>query len=284
MADTGAESGPAAGRWSSDHGALARVLRDEQIDTVLHCGLAPDRTGHTTTPTGGDVIGTMSLCAAMSDRSLPSRSLVVASSSAVYPIQSYRPLLHREDGETERDESSPAASLLEAEAYAKSLAARSPHVNVAILRLAEPAGPGVHGPLARLLRQAPVPSAIGFDPLVQFLHAEDGVSALLFAARIELAGTYNVASAGAIRWRDAVGVLGKTAVPLVPIPPGPLQPVLRGLRLPHIPDGLVGLLRFGSAMDTAKFEAAGFAPGFDQRECVEALAATSRPRASAARS
>ena len=45
MADTGAESGPAAGRWSSDHGALARVLRDEQIDTVLHCGLAPDRTG-----------------------------------------------------------------------------------------------------------------------------------------------------------------------------------------------------------------------------------------------
>ena len=212
----------------------------------------------------------------MSDRSLPARSLVVASSSAVYPVRSYAPLLHREDGETEVDESAPAASILEAEAYARNLATRSPHLNVAILRLAEPAGPGVRGPLSDLLKRGLVPAAVGFDPLVQFLHLRDGVEALLLASRIELAGTYNVASAGTIRWSDAAKTLDKVSVPVVPLSPGPFQPLLRGLSVPHIPNGLAGILRFGLAMDTAKLAAVGFAPAFTQTECVESLTAARR--------
>lgn len=271
VSETRPQSGPAAGRWSADHGDFTRILRENQIDTVLHGALAPDRTGSSTEPSGGDVIGTMSLCAALSDRSLPVRSLVVVSSSAVYPVRSYTPLLHREDGETEKDESSLAASLLEAEAYARNLAGRSPHLNVAILRFAEIAGPGVRGPLSSLLKRSVVPAAVGFDPLVQFLHVEDALRALLLASQIELAGSYNVASAGALRWSDATKRLGKTVVPVVPLAPGPLEPVLRTLRVPHLPNELSGLLRFGLAMDTAKFESAGFTPEFGQTDCVESL-------------
>jgi len=267
---SGSEGDPAAGRWTSDHRDLVRIVREREVDTVVQCSLAPDRRGDCTEPMGGDVIGTMSLCAAVSDARLAVRSLVLASSSAVYPLQSYKPLLHREEGETERDESLPAASLLEAEEYARDVAARSPHLNVAILRLAEIAGPGVLGPLSALLRPWLVPAAVGFDPLVQFTHVDDAVNAIVFASRVELAGAYNVASAGVLRWSEAIQALGKWSAPVLPLSPGPLQPLLRALRVPHVPNGLVGMLRFGLTMDTAKLASAGFTPAFDQLACIGA--------------
>ena len=254
-----------------DHRALAELLRDHEIDTAVHCALALDRRGVSVEPAGGDVIGTMRLCAALGDKTLPIRSLVLASSSAVYPVKSYAPLLHLEEGTTESGETSPAASLLQAEDYARDVAERSPHLNVAILRLGEIAGVGLRGPLSALLKQRVVVKAVGFDPLVQLLHMDDAARALAFAAEIELAGVYNLASAGTIRWSEAARALGKRVAPVLPLEAGPLQQLLRGLRLPYIPNGMLGMLRFGLAMDTAKLAAAGFTPKYDQKACLEAL-------------
>lgn len=258
-----------AGGSPREYQSLADVLRTNEVDTVIHGSMAPDRSGATTEPKAADVVGTMMLSAALSDRTLPVRSLVLASSSAVYPVKSYKPLLHREDGATDHEESEIAASLLEAEQYARDLAADSPHLNVAVLRLGELAGPGVSGPLAALLMRAIVPAPIGFDPAVQLLHVEDAVSALVFAAAIELAGVYNVASEGTIRWSEAAEILGKRLMPVLPVEAGPLQPLLDGVGLPHVPNGMLSMLRFGLAMDTSKVEAAGFTPGFDQQSCLQ---------------
>lgn len=258
-----------AGGSPREYDSLSDVLHANDVDTVVHCSLAPDRSGATTEPKSADVVGTMTLCAALSDRALPVRSLVLASSSAVYPVKSYKPLLHREDGATDHEESEISASILEAEQYARELAANSPHLNVAVLRLGELAGPGVTGPLHSLLQRAIVPAPIGFDPAVQLLHVEDAVRALVFAATIELAGSYNVASAGTIRWSEAAEILGKRLVPVLPLEAGPLQPLLNGIGLPHVPNGMLGMLRFGLAMDTSKIEAAGFTPSFDQPRCLQ---------------
>ena len=67
-----------------DHRALVSALRDDAIDTVVHAALAAERSGAAREPSGGDVIGTMRLCAAVSEPSLPVRSLVLVSSSSVY--------------------------------------------------------------------------------------------------------------------------------------------------------------------------------------------------------
>jgi UDP-glucose 4-epimerase len=260
-----------AGSSGRDQGALADLLRDHEIDTAIHCSMALDRRGMSIEPAGGDVIGTMRLCAALSHKALPIRSLVLASSSAVYPIKSYTPLLRREDGATETDEKALGASLLEAEDYARDVAERSPHLNVAILRLAEIAGVGLAGPLSALLKERVVPTVLGFDPLVQMLHVDDAARALAFAAEIELAGVYNVASAGVIRWREATRQLQRRVARLLPLEAGPLQPLWRGMRLPHVPNGMLGMLRFGLAMETSKLAAAGFTPRYDQKACLEAL-------------
>jgi nucleoside-diphosphate-sugar epimerase len=258
-------------KLETDHRELVGFLARREIDTVIHCGLAPDRSGGCSEPSEARVIDTMRLGAAVASPEARVRSWVVASSSAVYPVSSHAPLLHREDGEVDAAEGSPGASVLEAEEYARDIAARTPHLNVAILRLQQPAGAGVASPLSSLLAQPVLPAVIGFDAPLQLLAIEDAVHALAFAARVELAGVYNVASSGTIRFSDAVRALGRRALPVLPLEAGPLAPLARRLGLPHVPAGLLGVLRFGHALDTTKLAAAGFAPEHDQASCLLSL-------------
>lgn len=254
-----------------EHHGFVEFLRDREIDTVIHCSLAADRNGRALEPSSADVIGTMRLCAAVGDPSVPVRALVVASSSSVYPTTSYAPLLQRESGRTEESTIGLPASVLEAEDYARDTAQRSPHLCVSLLRLAELADRDVRGPLSSLLARPVVPKVLGFDPAVQLLHADDAVRALAFAAEVELAGIYNVASEGHVHWSEATRTLRRPVVPLLPLEAGPFQPLLHRVGLPYVPNGLLGLLRFGRALDTAKLAAAGFTPTLDQTACLEAL-------------
>jgi UDP-glucose 4-epimerase len=247
---------------------LAHFLTDEGIDTVIHAGLAPARSGRPGRIGPADVIGTMCLCAAMGSQV---RSLLLLSSSAVYPADPYAPLLQREDDPTDALDVEPAASLLEAEEYARDVAERVGHLDVAILRLAELAGGGLCGPLGSALLQPVLPVPLGYDPHVQWLHADDAVDAIVFAARLELAGIYNVASEGLLRWSEVLAIRGGRSAPVLPVEAGAFEPFVRRLGWPHVPVGAGNLLRFGSAVDIAKLRSADWSPSQHQRDCIRAL-------------
>ncbi len=247
-----------------DHRPLSEYLEKGGIDTVIQCRLGVD-------PASVDVIGTLCLAAAIGHAGSPVRSWVIASSSAIYPIDSHAPLLQRESQQLPREEETLAASIAEAERYARDLALRMPHVNVAILRLQQLVGPGVRGPLATLLGRPRVPSLIGFDPAIQLLHLEDAASAMAFAAIRELAGVYNVASKGLLHWHDAVRVTGHSSLPFLPVGFGMAEPLLEALGLPFVPVALLDLMRFGHVVDTAKLEREGWRPEHDQRSCLSLL-------------
>lgn len=254
-----------------DHRRQLECLRDYEIDTVIQCGLAPDRTGTCSKPAAGDVIGTMRLGAAIGHPKSPVRSWVVLSSSSVYPVNSARPLLNREGNETVADEATGDTSIVEAEEYASSIARCVPHLNVSILRLQELIGKSIRGSLSAHLELGRVPVVIGYDPILQFLHIEDAVAAASFAAHVELAGIYNVASRGEMRFSDFLHSVDRDGIWFPPMEVGPLAPIAESLGLPHIPNGLLALLRFGHAVDTHKIEAAGFKPSADQMDCAAVL-------------
>ena len=257
--------------FEPDHRMQFQMLQDFGIDTVIQCGLAPDRTGDRTSAIAASVIETMRLGAAIGHAGSPVRCWVVLSSSSVYPVDSKRPLLNTEDSATVAEDDLINASLVEAEEYAADVARRSPHLNVAILRLQEIIGKGVSGPLASHFDQRVVPTVLGHDPLLQFLHIEDAIDAVECAADLELAGIYNVASNGVIRLGDFVSCLEKQTIPFLPIETGVLSSLSATLGLPSLPDGLLPRLRFGHAIDTHKIEAAGFKPKADQLDCAAAL-------------
>jgi len=259
-----------------DHRPFAEYLEKESIDTVIQCGLVPDRSGVGSLESEADVIATMCLGAAIAQPGSTVRSWVLASSTAVYPIGSHSSLLQVESQELPREEETLAASIVEAEAYARDVALRLPHVNVAILRLQQLAGAGVRGPLAALLARDPVPIPIGFDATIQLLHLDDAAAALAFAAREELSGVYNVASAGLIHWQEAVRATGHAGFPVLPVGASLAEPLLERLGIPHIPDALIDLLRFGHVVDLAKIETAGWHPRKQQREILAELGRESR--------
>jgi UDP-glucose 4-epimerase len=144
-------------------------------------------------------------------------------------------------------------------------------VNVAILRLQELIGREVVGPLSTLLARPLVPRVVGFDPAVQFLHADDAVDAIAWAAEVELAGLYNVASEGLLRWSEAIREMGHFGLPVLPWSFSAVEPLLDGLGLPFVPRGLLDVLRFGHAVDTTKLARAGWSAEHDQIHSLVSL-------------
>ena len=113
-----------------------------------------------------------------------------------------------------------------------------------------------------------VPMVLGFDPRLQFVHEDDIVHALEHAALNSIPGVFNVAADGVLALSEAIGLLGKRPLPVLP-PFGTwalIAPLRRlGFR---IPDEIANLLRFGRGVDNRLYKAAGFTYGYTSRETV----------------
>ena len=259
-------------RVDSNFRALTDFLGDHRIDSVVHAGMADSRSGAARTPHRANVIDTMQLAAAVSARTSPVRTLVAASTTDVYPSSSHSSLLHPESEELHPIPDSPAASALEAEGYVRELAVDSPHIAVSVLRLADLVGAGTTSPLAGLLGLPLVPVVAGFDPQVQFLHGGDAAAALAHACLHRLAGTFNVAGEGSLRWSEAVRLSGRTVALVPPLAVGRLEPVMTRLRLPVTPAAMLDVLRYGRCVATEEIRDTGFTAGHSTRTCVSLLA------------
>lgn len=254
-----------------DHRPFAEFLESKGIDTVVQCAVCSDRSGNSSRESEADVITTMCVGNAATHAGSGIRNWVLLSSSAIYPIESRSSLLQCEDQETNHQRNDAGALLAEAEDYARDVARRHTDISVSILRLQQLIGPGVRGPLSALISNPLVPTPIGFDPPIQFLHVDDAASAAAFATIHELAGVYNVASSGMIHWHDALRISNRQAIPVLPLGISFVEPILRRLKIPFVPAQLLDLLRFGHALDTQKFEGRGWRPRFDQRQCLSEL-------------
>jgi UDP-glucose 4-epimerase len=263
------EVGTAAG----DYDGVAERVNDRGVDTVVHAGLTRWRPH-----LDADVIGTMRLAAAVSQPGCTVRVIVAASSTAAYPASSRAPRLRRETEQLDAPPDSVAGRLLEAEGYLRRLAVACPHVCVAVLRLADLAGATPVGPLPTLLRRCVAPAIAGFDPPIQLLDLDDAAAALVHAADRSLAGIYNVAGRGELRWSEAARRAGRISVPIVP-PPSWVSGVASRLGLAWLDADTIATLRYGRTVDTALLTAAGYAPARSSAACATALDASVTGRA-----
>src|SRR6478752_10871761 len=93
----------------------------------------------------------------------------------------------------------PARESLEVEDYVRGFRRRRPDVDVAVLRLANLVGPLIDTALCAYLALPLVPTVLGHDPRLQFLH-EDDASAVIVRAVLGrgATGTFNVAGDGVL--------------------------------------------------------------------------------------
>src|SRR5690606_36056109 len=103
---------------------------------------------------------------------------------------------------------------IEAEEEVRRFADKSPYAVVTVLRTAPILGPTVHNFLTRYLARRLVPTAMGFDPLVQFLHEVDAIAAFKLAVDRDHPGVYNVVGDGVLPLSTVIKLAGRLALPL----------------------------------------------------------------------
>jgi UDP-glucose 4-epimerase len=180
----------------------------------------------------------------------------------VYGASSRDPAMFTEAMEPRRVPASGyAKDVAEIEGYVRGFARRRPDVRVTTLRLANVLGPHVTSPMTSYFRLPVIPTVLGFDPRLQFLHETDLMRVLTHAVGSDLPGTFNVAGDGVMLLSQAVRRLRKPSVSL----PGPavsgVASLLKSARMADFSPEQLGFLTFGRGIDTSRMrDELGFEP------------------------
>jgi UDP-glucose 4-epimerase len=158
---------------------------------------------------------------------------------------------------------------IEAESGANRYAQRAQGSVVTILRTAPIVGPTVHNYVTRYLARKVVPTMMGFDPLLQFLHEVDAIAAFKLAIDRDVPGTFNVVGEGVLPLTTVIKLAGRVALPI----PHPLAETLCALgwlaQVAEAPPSFLKYLRFLCVADGQKaWERMGFRPAYTTREAL----------------
>src|SRR3954469_12671221 len=259
---------------------IAKVIAKEDVDTVVHMSVisTPGSAGGRNTMKELNVIGTMQLLAAC-QKAPGLRALIVKSTTTVYGASSRDPAMFTEDMEPRRaPRSGYAKDVAEIEGYVRGFARRRPDVRVTLLRAANVIGPHVTSPLTSYFRLPLMPTVLGHDPRLQFLHEQDLIDVLRHAAVTDVAGTFNVAGDGILMLSQAVRRLQRPTVPLPPFAVGSVGSALRSARLADFSPEQLGLLTYGRGVDTTRMRAdLGFEPSCTTAEAFADFATSLTP-------
>jgi UDP-glucose 4-epimerase len=259
--------------------AIATLIARLRPETVLHLDVlaAPGQAGGRTAMKERNVIGTMQLLAAC-QKAGSVRRLVVKSSAAVYGCAPRDPALFGETTEPHRPpRSGYGKDVSEVEEYARGFARRRPDVAVTVLRFAGFLGPGVDTAFADYLALPVLPTVLGFDPRLQFVHIDDVVQAVRTAADDTHPGTYNVAGPGMLMLTQVARRLGRPTFPVPRFATAGLAQALRRAGLADFPPDQLDLLTYGRVLDTGLMTSRlGFTPRYSTALAVEAHAKAAR--------
>jgi UDP-glucose 4-epimerase len=254
------------------------------VDTVVHSEvlLAPERGKAPAQLHDINVIGSLQLLAAC-EKTDTVETIVVRGSAAIYGAEPNGPEFFTEDMARRFPlRTAFQRDVGELESYFDNYARRYPDVTVMVLRYQPSLGAAMDSPLTRFLSRPVIPVQLGFDPLLQFVHADDAVSALEAAVRRPVAGAVNVAGEGSISLTRLLRLAGKLPLPI----PGPLFGPALGLAtragFPRLPPEAVPWLRHGVTLDVTRLvEEVGYRPR-TTLEAVEDFVARTGGHAAAA--
>ena len=207
------------------HSVIAKLVRELGVQVVVHCAVVTHQLDSVRAMHETNVIGTMNVLAACSGEGSPVEHVVVKSSTAVYPVDPTGPSFLTEGmaPARSRPRGPLQADLQELEQLTLEFAVRNPGRSVTVLRLAEIVDRRSDTPLSRYLRLPIVPTVLGFDPRVQFLHGDDAVAALGLAVRERRRGVFNVAAPGVLVLGQAIRLAGGRAMPVLTGLLGPVE-------------------------------------------------------------
>ncbi|GAA0675112.1 NAD-dependent epimerase/dehydratase family protein [Kitasatospora atroaurantiaca] len=259
--------------------AIARVMAEHDVDTVVHLNVSASGPGGRAAVKETNVIGTMQLLGAC-QKAPGLRRLVVKSTTGVYGSAPRDPAVF---GERMQPKDLPrggfAKDAAEVEGYVRGFARRRPDVAVTVLRFANILGPAGDTPLSDYFALPVLPTVLGHDPRLQFIHEDDAVEVLRLAALeprrgTTNTGTFNVAGEGVLLLSQCARRLGRPTVPLLLPALSLVAGLVRQTRVADISPEQIRLLTHGRVVDTTQLrETFGYTPKFSTPEAFADFAA-----------
>ncbi len=146
------------------------------------------------------------------------------------------------------------------------------------LRCANVIGPRVVSPVTSYFRLPVIPTVLGFDPRLQFLHESDLTRVLRHAVTAGVHGTFNIAGDDVLMLSQALRRLQRPGVPLPAFAFGGLGSALKSVRRADLSPELVTFLTYGRGVDTTRMRAElGFEPRYTTPEAFGEFASTLPP-------
>ena len=256
---------------TTDPRGLIGAVTEGKVDAVAHMGvLSSSGRGGRPAMKEYNIIGTMQLLAAC--QATPGlRKLVVRSSTAAYGASFRDPAVFTESTPpTLMPRGGFAKDVIEIEGYVRGFTRRRPDVHTTVLRLAPFVGPDADTTLTRYFALPIVPTVLGRDPRLQFIHVDDALEVLVRSVVEDHKGTYNVAGPGVMVLSQAIRRAGRLGLPVVEPGMSALAAFVKASGVGDFNLDQLDLLVHGRVVDTTRL-AKEF--GFQPRSTEEAFEA-----------
>jgi len=247
---------------------IAEIFEAERVDTLVHLALLTSPTPATAWAHELESVGTMHVLNAA--RRARVRKIVLRSTTLLYGAHPTNPNFLTESHPLRARKGEPFfADKMQIESDVLAYADPQEGRVVTVLRTAPVLGPTVQSFLTRYLSRRLVPTLLGFDPLLQFLHEADAVAAVKLAIDRDTPGVFNVVGDGVLPLSTVVKLAGRLALPL----PRTLATALIGTlwvaQLAEAPPSLLDYLQYLCVADGDRARRVlGFSPAYTTREAV----------------
>jgi len=257
---------------------LSEILQAEEVDTFVHLAFLASPSHARAWAHEVESVGTMHVLNACRERGMT--KFILRSQTLLYGPHPSNPNFLTEQ---HRIKGVPDCMYFEDKIDAEREVARfaqdHPDTQVTVLRLAPLLGPTVQTYVTRWLSRGLVPTVVGYDPLLQFLHEMDAVAALKLAVDRDVPGTFNIVGDGVLPVSTVVRLAGRIALPLPYFVARRIGALAWAAHLSEAPPPFLDFLRYLCVADSAHaHDAMGFRAAFTTREAVLDFGGTLRLR------
>ncbi|MEO9326842.1 NAD-dependent epimerase/dehydratase family protein [Gordonia aurantiaca] len=256
---------------------IAKALATYNVDTVVHAATSiVDTAPHSAAIKEFNVVSAMQVCAAC-QRTPSVKRLVLRSTAMVYGASAHDPSHFSEETRARREpKRGYGRDLLDVEGYVRGLGRRRPDIAITIVRPQAMLGPRINTRMSSYLSLPVVPTVIGHQPRLQFLHEEDALAAMEYVTLAGKPGTFNIAGDGVVTLTQAIRRIGHIELP---VPAGLLAPisgVFQDLRAAKLRSSQTEFLTYGRVLDTTRMRTElGFVPKYTTLETLDDFIARS---------
>jgi UDP-glucose 4-epimerase len=249
------------------------VFRKHDVQAIIHMGIMHDPRMSAEDHHSFNVLGTTRVLECATKFRV--KKLVLLSSANVYgPSPENSNFLHEDAPLMAASRFPSVRDLIEVDMLAHAFFWKTPSTETVVLRPVHIVGPSIRNAPSNYLRLTRPISVLGFDPMVQLIHAEDVARALVEAIRPGPKGVYNLVGAGEAPLSQVFRLLDRKPIPL-PLPMArALVARLFKLRLSNFPPEELDHIQFLCMVDGSRWAGERqWKPSFSMHQTIESVRA-----------